>query len=84
MVLRLEGRLSDSWVDELARVADLPGRDAAQLTFDLGGLSFVDARGVALLRGAAGRGVRLVGGSMFVTALIEQGDGNDAVSVQDG
>lgn len=72
MVLRLEGRLSDSWVDELARVADLSGGDAAQLTFDLDGLSFVDARGMALLRGAAGRGARLVGGSIFVRALIEQ------------
>lgn len=72
MVLKLEGRLSDSWVDELARVAEMAGGDAAQLTFDLDGLSFADARGVALLRGAAGRGARLAGGSTFVTALMEQ------------
>lgn len=72
MVLKLEGRLSDSWVDELARVADVAMNDGAQLTFDLDGLSFVDVRGVALLCGAAERGARLTGGSTFVTALMDR------------
>ncbi len=72
MVLKLEGRLSDSWVDELERVAGVVMTDGAQLTFELDGLSFVDARGVALLRGAAERGAQLTGGSTFVTALMER------------
>jgi hypothetical protein len=72
MVLKLEGRLSDVWVDELARVAGAAMNDGAQLTFDLDGLSFVDARGVAWLRGAVEQGARLTGGSTFVTALMER------------
>jgi anti-anti-sigma regulatory factor len=72
MVLKLEGRLSDTWVDELERLAVGAMNDGAQLTFDLDGLSFVDARGVALLRGAAERGAQLTGGSTFVTALMAQ------------
>jgi anti-anti-sigma regulatory factor len=71
-VLKLEGRLADSWVDELARVAAAATNGGGQVIFDLQGLSFVDARGLALLRGAAERGARLTGGSPFVAALIDQ------------
>ena len=72
IVLKLEGRLADSWVDELARVAAVVTNDSAELVFDLDGLSFVDVRGLALLRGAAERGAVLTGGSPFVAALIDQ------------
>jgi anti-anti-sigma regulatory factor len=71
-VLKLEGRLADSWVDELARVEAVATTGGAHVTFDLEGLSFVDARGLALLRSAAERGARLTGGSPFVAALIDQ------------
>ena len=72
IVLKLEGRLADSWVDELARVAASPTNDGVQLILDLDGLSFVDVRGLGLLRGAAERGAILTGGSPFVAALIDQ------------
>ena len=71
-VFKLEGRLADSWVDELARVAAAATNGGAQVILDLEGLSFVDVRGLALLRGAAERGARLTGGSPFVAALIDQ------------
>jgi anti-anti-sigma regulatory factor len=71
VVLKLEGRLADAWVDELARAASAAQRSGDEVTFDLGGLTFVDGRGVALLRGVAGRGARLTGGSPFIAALIE-------------
>jgi hypothetical protein len=71
VVLRLEGRLADAWVDELARAAGAVESNGGVMTFELGGLTFVDARGVALLRAAAGRGARLRGGSPFIAALIE-------------
>ena len=71
-VLRLEGRLTDSWVDELARVAAGVTNAGAQVSFDLGGLSFADGRGLALLREAADRGALLTGASPFVTALMNQ------------
>jgi ABC-type transporter Mla MlaB component len=72
IVLKLEGRLADSWVDELAQMAAVVTNDGGQLIFDLDGLSFVDVRGLALLRGAAERGAILTGGSPFVNALIDQ------------
>lgn len=72
MVLKLEGRLADSWVDELTRVACVAMSEDAQVTFDLDGLSFIDVNGVALLHGAAKRGARLTGGSTFVTALMDR------------
>jgi anti-anti-sigma regulatory factor len=71
-VLKLEGRLAESWVDELARVAAVARNGGAQLIFDLEGLSFVDVHGLALLRTAAEQGARLTGGSPFVAALIDQ------------
>ena len=71
LVLKLEGRLAAAWVDELARVTDGALADGAAVTLDLGGLSYADARGVAVLRQAAGLGARLAGGSAFVTALID-------------
>ena len=71
-VLKLEGRLTDSWVDELARVAAVVTTDGARVTFDLGGLSFADTRGLALLHAAAQRGAILTGGSPFVIALMSQ------------
>jgi ABC-type transporter Mla MlaB component len=71
-VLKLEGRLADSWVDELARVAAAAANGGGQVSFDLENLSFVDVRGLALLRSAAERGARLIGGSPFIAALIGQ------------
>jgi hypothetical protein len=71
MVLKLEGRLADKWVDELARVAGASAPAGQTLRFDLSGLSFVDGRGIAWLRGARDRGARLIGASVFITALVQ-------------
>ena len=72
VVLKLEGRLADAWVDELAHAARTAVTSDARLTFDLDGLTFVDARRVALLRKAAEDGARLTGGSAFITALMQR------------
>lgn len=71
--LSVEGRLAEQWIDELHRaVCEL--LDASRtLTMDLSGLTFADAEGAALLRHLEQRGVRLVGGSAFVTLLIAEG-----------
>ena len=71
MVLKLEGRLTDQWVDELARVAGASTPAGQTATIDVSGLSFVDARGLAWLRGARERGARLTGASTFITALVQ-------------
>ena len=71
MVLKLEGRLADQWVDELTRIAAASAPAGQTVTVDLSGLSFVDALGIAWLRGARERGARLTGASTFVTALVQ-------------
>jgi len=67
--LALEGRLVGPWVDELRRVVD-EAPDARGLTIDLRGLAFADLAGVSLLRTLREAGLRLVGGSEFVGALL--------------
>jgi anti-anti-sigma regulatory factor len=72
VTLRLEGRLAAAWVDEFARALGAARNEGAQVNIDLDGLSFVDAQGVTLLRDAIQTGARLVGGSQFISALIDQ------------
>ena len=71
-MLRLEGRLASAWVDELARAVTATMTGDARVTLDLGGLTFADSRGIALIRDIANRGVRLVGGSEFIGTLINE------------
>jgi ABC-type transporter Mla MlaB component len=72
MVLKLEGRLADQWVDELMRVAGASAPAARETMLDLSGLSFADARGIAWLREVRDRGAQLAGGSTFITALVQE------------
>ena len=67
--IALEGRLVGPWVDELKRVVDEES-DARGMTIDLRGITFADAGGVSLLRTLREAGLKLVGGSGFVGALI--------------
>jgi hypothetical protein len=78
--IAVEGRLVGPWVDELRRVVD-EASDARDLTIDLRGLTFADSGGVSLLQTFRAAGLRLVGGSGFVGALLgteqmDQGDGD--------
>ena len=79
-LIALEGRLVGPWVDELKRIVD-GDTDRRGVTIDLRGLAFADGDGVDLLRALRDAGVRLVGWSGFVEALVgakqrEQGDGD--------
>jgi anti-anti-sigma regulatory factor len=71
-VLRVEGRIAEQWVDELSRVALAPQTDSGGLVLDLSGVTFVDQRGVALLRRLRCLGVELVEGSAFVQGLLKE------------
>ena len=72
VILKLEGRLVAAWAGEFARAVDTAMSEHGRITLDLDGLSFADARGVALIRGAVNRGARLAGGSEFISALIDE------------
>jgi len=67
--IALEGRLVGPWVDELKRVID-EEPEVRGVTLDLRGLAFADGDGVTLLRALREAGVKLVGGSGFVGALL--------------
>ena len=75
VTLRLEGRLTGAWVDEFAKALDGAINRNEKVTMDLDGLSFVDHRGIAIIQGALGRGVRCMGGSEFISALIQEEQG---------
>jgi anti-anti-sigma regulatory factor len=49
--LRVEGRLTGRWVEELRRTCDLHAlSDGIRLTLDLADVSFADAAGIELLK----------------------------------
>jgi ABC-type transporter Mla MlaB component len=63
--LRLEGQVREPWLGELERaLAEALARGTA-LRVDLAGVSFVDARGVELLRSLRKRNVQLENCSPF-------------------
>ena len=73
--LRLEGKLIDPWVDELLRVwmevwPRIPGHGV--MVVDLSDVSFVDARGKALLSAMRRAGCSLRGPTPFIEAVIEE------------
>jgi anti-anti-sigma regulatory factor len=70
--LAVEGRVTGAAVDELAGSCEACLDVRAGVTLDLSAVTFVDARGVRVLRGAAERGARLVGCSAFLKALLAE------------
>ena len=72
--LRLKGKLSGLWVDEVARtwcdvVASLPARS---VTVDLAGVSFIDSEGIKLVRWLFQRGTHLRAGRLMTQYIIDQ------------
>ena len=67
--LRLEGQIMGPWVDE-AKIASDAALNAGTLSLDLADVSFVDRRGVELLRALDGRGVALINPTSFVRELL--------------
>jgi len=70
VTLKLEGRLTGPWSQELDRVAGDATQGGTALVLDLSDLMFVDTAGVELLRTLGARGASFRGGSSFVTALL--------------
>ncbi len=64
--LQLEGRVVGRWVAELSRSCVPILEQGRKLTLDLGGVSFVDRDGIALMRGLMRRQVVLENYSTFV------------------
>lgn len=79
-VLRLEGRVTGPWVAELRRVcAEALGRNGhsrSSLVLDLGGVSFLDPDGIALLEELADGRTLFTNCSAFIAQQLK-GVGHD-------
>jgi anti-anti-sigma regulatory factor len=71
--LKVEGRLAGDWVRELSQAVSTTPADASRVVLDLSDLSYVDPDGAVLLRTLRERGLELMGGSSFVSSLIDGG-----------
>ena len=70
--LRVEGRVTDRWVEELRRTCDLHALgDGIRLTLDLADVSFVDAAGIELLKELRNRLVILLRPSSLVAEQLK-------------
>lgn len=69
---QLEGKLIGPWVEELERLSDEALSHQKAVSLDLERVSFVDSRGVALLRDLARRQVSQVNCSQFVTQQLKE------------
>jgi hypothetical protein len=69
-VLRLEGQIIGPWVEELRRTCD-GLLDSGAVALDLAHVSFVERRGVELLRALGTRGVSLLHCSPFVAEQLK-------------
>jgi anti-anti-sigma regulatory factor len=70
--LRVEGRVTGCWVEELRRTCDLQAlSDGIRLTLDLADVAFVDAAGIELLKELRIRCVTLLSPSSFVAEQLK-------------
>jgi anti-anti-sigma regulatory factor len=70
--LRVEGRLTGRWVEELRRTCELHAlNDGIRLTLDLADVSFADATGIELLKELRSRLVTLLSPSSLVAEQLK-------------
>jgi anti-anti-sigma regulatory factor len=70
--LRVEGRLTGPWVEELRRTCDLHApSDGIRLMLDLADLSYADAAGIELLKKLRNRLVTLLNASSLVAEQLK-------------
>lgn len=72
--LKLEGKLSGPWVDEVARTwFDIHGEQSAkEVTVDLSGVTYVDSDGKKLLGWMFQQGARLRNGHLMTQYIVDQ------------
>ena len=74
VTLRLEGRITGPWVEELRTTCEVHSfPDDVQLSLELADISFADAKGVALLRELQSRGVVLIRITPFLAEQLKNG-----------
>jgi ABC-type transporter Mla MlaB component len=71
-LLRLEGKLTGPWVEELGRACKAQADQPVGVSLDLSAVTFVDPSGVLLLRELIDWGVCVRAASRFVAELLRQ------------
>ena len=75
LLLKLEGKLREPWVEELARAARRPLAEGRRpIRLDLSSVSFADEAGIRLLRELLRQGAEIDAASGFVAALLRLED----------
>jgi anti-anti-sigma regulatory factor len=81
-VLRVEGRITGYYVEELRRACDArTSLDKIQLSLELADVSFADPAGIELLKDLRRRGVGLVQTTPFMTEQLKDGVSSDVTRV---
>src|SRR5262249_5619276 len=70
LLVKLEGKLLEPWVAELARICTQPMAGSTCIQLDLSAVTFVDESGLRLLRKLLDRGVGIAAVSGFVAELL--------------
>ncbi|HET6217043.1 MAG TPA: hypothetical protein VFE27_08490 [Acidobacteriaceae bacterium] len=88
VVLRLEGRITGYWVEELRRTCAAHAfaahnghtfSDEVQLSLELSDVSFADAAGIALLKELRSGGADLIRPTRFMAEQLKDGPSFDTV-----
>jgi anti-anti-sigma regulatory factor len=75
VLLRLEGKVSGPWVDELSKLSSqILQKPATRLALDLSEVSFIDANGLELLRELLSRSVSLSSCSLLVAQQLKSSE----------
>jgi anti-anti-sigma regulatory factor len=78
VTLRVEGRITGSWVEELRRACDAHDlSDEVHLSLELAEVSFTDAAGIELLKELRSRGVSLVRTNPFMADQLKDDASSD-------
>ena len=70
VVLKVEGKLLEPWIDELRQSVSRLSNDGKKLCLDLAALSYADLAGTAALSELVQRGAVIMAASGFITALL--------------
>jgi hypothetical protein len=74
VTLRVEGRLTGAWVEELRTACEVHSSpDHVQLFLELADISFADVKGIALLRELRSRGVSLIRTAPLLAEQLKNG-----------
>ncbi len=71
--LKVEGRIVGEGVEEMRRACNAALDQRPRLRLDLTGVTFVDTAALGALRTVIGRRAEVVGCSLYVSGLLEQG-----------